>query len=248
VTPTERGRASTGERAGSSAPPGERDPGRGRKEWAVDLHSHTSASYDSLTDPRELVERARDAGLHRIAVTDHNEIDGALAAREADAALVIVGEEVRTAEGLDLVGLFLHRRIPPGWSFREVAEAIHAQGGVVYLPHPFDPHRGADESFLDRVADCIDAVEGFNARVHSRAANRRARRWAREQGLPVGAGSDAHLLREVGRGRVRMPPFHDPAGFLDALARGTVEGRRSGRWVHLGSTWAKIRSKLPPGA
>jgi predicted metal-dependent phosphoesterase TrpH len=211
----------------------------------VDLHLHTSASYDCLSEPREVVERAREAGLDRIAVTDHDEIEGALRARQIDASLVVVGEEVRTAEGLDLIGLFLHRRIPPGWPFRDVAESIRSQGGLVYLPHPFDRHRGADEAFLDGVADCVDAVEGFNARVHDEAANRRARRWAGERGLPVGAGSDAHLLTEVGRGRVRMAPFRDPESFRASLAGASIEGRTSGRWVHLGSTWAKIRKKLP---
>lgn len=219
-------------------------PARGGA-WTVDLHLHTSASHDCLSEPRAVVEAAREAGLDRIAVTDHNEVEGALAARSLDAALVIVGEEVRTAEGLDLIGLFLHRRIAPGASFRETAEAIRAQGGIVYLPHPFDARRGTDEAFLQGRADLVDVVEGFNARVHDAGANRRARTWADDQGLPLGAGSDAHLLSEIGRGRVRLPPFReDPRELLASLARGRLEGRTSGRWVHLGSTWAKIRKKL----
>lgn len=242
-------------RPGSGADAGSGGPGRRASDggeprddggWAVDLHLHTSASYDCLSEPREVVEAAREAGLDRIAVTDHNEIEGALAARSLEAELVIVGEEVRTAEGLDLIGLFLHRRIAPGATFRETAEAIRAQGGVVYLPHPFDGRRGTDEGFLEEVADCVDVVEGFNARVHDAGANRRARAWAERRGLPVGAGSDAHLLAEIGRGRVRLPPFReDPRELLEALARGRLEGRPSGRWVHLGSTWAKIRKRLP---
>ncbi len=232
-----------------SAGPGHRasDGSEGRDDglWTVDLHLHTSASYDCLSEPRQVVEAAREAGLDRIAVTDHNEIEGALAARSLAAALVIVGEEVRTAEGLDLIGLFLHRRIAPGATFRETAEAIRAQGGVVYLPHPFDGRRGTDEGFLEEVADCVDVVEGFNARVHDEGANRRARAWAERRGLPVGAGSDAHLLTEIGRGRVRLPPFReDPRELREALARGRLVGTSSGRWVHLGSTWAKIRKKL----
>ncbi len=214
--------------------------------WSVDLHVHTSASYDCLSEPADVVEAAREAGLDRIAVTDHDEIEGALAARSLDARRVIVGEEVRTAEGLDVIGLFLHRRVPPGASFRETAGAIRAQGGLVYLPHPFDAHRGADEDFFDGVADCVDAVEGLNARVHDEDRNRRARAWAEVRDLPVGAGSDAHLLAEVGRARVRIPPFREsPEELLSSLRRGRIEGRASGLWVHLGSTWAKLRKRLP---
>ncbi len=217
----------------------------GTRLWEVDLHMHTSASYDCLSEPADVVEAAREAGLDRIAITDHDEIEGALAARSIDASLVIVGEEVRTAEGLDLIGLFLHRRIGPGASFRQTAEAIRAQGGLVYLPHPFDRHRGTDESFLAGVEECVDAVEGFNARVHDEASNRRARAWAEERGLPVGAGSDAHLLGEIGRGRVRLPPFEEaPEALLASLRAGRIVGRSSGLWVHLGSTWAKVRKKL----
>lgn len=212
--------------------------------WEVDLHLHTSASHDCLAEPSEVVERAREEGLDRIAVTDHDEIEGALDARQIDADLVIVGEEVRTDEGVDVTGLFLHRRIPPGWPLPEVADAIRAQGGLVYLPHPFDPRRGVPPELVDGLAPHVDVVEAFNARVHDVSANRRARRWAEDRGLPVGAGSDAHLLSEIGRGRVHLPPFRDPAAFLEALGDARVSGRPSGRWVHLGSTWARIRKKL----
>ncbi|MEE8573567.1 MAG: PHP domain-containing protein, partial [Gemmatimonadota bacterium] len=194
-----------------------------------------------------VVRRARDFGLDRIAITDHNQIDGAFEARSIDGELVIVGEEVRTAEGLDLIGLFLSEHIPPGGTFREVAEEIRRQGGVVYVPHPFDSHRGTTEEFLDGVRDCIDAVEGFNARIHDPRRNQKAQDWALVHGLPLGAGSDAHMLREIGRARVAMPPFDGSAAFLSALRDGRIEGRASSHLVHLGSTWAKVAKRLGAG-
>lgn len=213
-------------------------PADGR--WLIDLHMHTSASHDCRSAPAEVVARAREIGLDRIAITDHDEIDGALAARELDADLVIVGEEVTTAEGVHLIGLWLESRIAPGGTFREIADAIHAQGGLVYVPHPFDARRGTDELFLDGVVDHIDAAEGFNARVHEQERNERAVAWAARQGLPIGAGSDAHTLREIGRARVVVPPFAGRDGFLEALRRGRIEGRESSRLVHVASTWAKL--------
>jgi dephospho-CoA kinase len=213
-------------------------------EWRLDLHTHTSASKDCLSEPAEVVRRARELGLDRIAVTDHDEIDGAFAARDIDPKLVIVGEEVRTGEGLDLIGLFLDRHIPPGGTFREVAAEIRRQGGVVYLPHPFDVYRGTSETFLEGVADCIDSVEGFNARIHDPRRNLRAQDWARSRALPMGAGSDAHLLSELGAATVTTPTFEGPDAFLSALRSGRIEGRSSSHLVHLGSTWAKIWTRL----
>lgn len=224
--------AAGGPGSDAARPPGE--------EWTVDLHMHTSASHDCRSDPADVVERARELGLDRIAITDHDEIEGALAAAEIDPELVIVAEEVRTAEGLDVIGLWLEEWIPPGGTFREVAEAIHAQGGVVYAPHPFDARRGTDEAFMDGVADCVDAVEAFNARVHTPSRNERAAAWAEKHGLPAGAGSDAHTLGEIGRARVVLPPFDGPASFLASLERGRVEGHASSPLVHLASTWAKL--------
>ncbi len=215
-----------------------------RVEWRVDLHMHTNASSDCLHSPADVVRQARDIGLDRIAITDHNEIEGAFEGRDIDPDLVIVGEEVRTDEGLDLIGLFLTEHIPRGGTFRDVAEEIRRQGGVVYVPHPFDSRRGTTEEFLEGVRDSIDAVEGFNARIHDPRRNQRAQNWALANGFPVGAGSDAHLLSEIGQTRVVMPSFSGPADFLVALSDGRIEGRASSHFVHVGSTWAKIARKL----
>ena len=217
----------------------------GRGRWAVDLHMHTRYSKDCLSEPADVVARARRVGLDRIAITDHDEIEGAFEARRLAPDLVVVGEEVRTAEGLDLIGLFLSEHIPRGGAFRDVAAEIHRQGGVTYLPHPFDRWRGGDEEFLASVVGLVDVVEAFNARVHDPERNERARRWAERHSLPVGAGSDAHLLVEIGGGRVRLDPFDGPEAFLRSVAGGTIEGTPSGHWVHMGSTWAKIRKRLP---
>jgi dephospho-CoA kinase len=217
-------------------------------EWGVDLHMHTNASPDCLSAPADVVHRARAVGLDRIAITDHNEIEGAFEARAIDPELVIIGEEVRTSEGLDLIGLFLSEHIPRGGTFREVAAEIRRQGGIVYVPHPFDSHRGTTEAFLDEVVDCIDAIEGFNARIHDPRRNQRAQNWALAHGFPLGAGSDAHLLSKIGQARVVMPAFSGPAEFLSALSDGRIEGRASSYLVHLGSTWAKIARKFGAGA
>ena len=212
--------------------------------WRMDLHLHTSASKDCLSEPAAVVERARAVGLDRIAITDHDEIEGAFEAHRLAPDLVIVGEEIRTGEGLDLIGLFLSERIPPGGSFRDVAAEIRSQGGVVYLPHPFDARRGATTHFLADVVDCIDVVEGFNARIHDPGRNDRALRWAHSHGLPVGAGSDGHTLGEIGRATVIVPSFDGPAEFVRALRSARIEGRASSPLVHLGSTWARIARRL----
>jgi len=219
--------------------------GAAADRWTVDLHMHTRFSQDSLSDPADVIEAARRAGLDRIAITDHNEIEGAFAAREIAPDLVIIGEEVRTAEGLDLIGLFLTERIDKGTPLAATAERIHAQGGVVYLPHPFDKYRGGKEAFFEEHVGLIDMVEGFNARVHDARRNARAVGWAKRHGLPLGAGSDAHLLREIGRGRLSLSPFEGPEEFMASAAAGTISGDASRHWVHFGSTWAKVSKRLP---
>ena len=221
---------------------------RGARRVRIDLHLHTAGSFDCLSDPRAVVERALDAGLDRICITDHNEIETALALRQEYPDHVIVGEEVKTAERVDIIGLYLTDRIPKGTPARETCERIRAQGGIVYVPHPFAGGKGGGGAILHRIADLVDAVEGFNARIHDQALNDRAGAWARERELPVGAGSDAHTLHEIGRAWVNVPDFVDePRALLAALHEGTIHGKLSSHAVHLASTWAKIRKKLPGG-
>lgn len=211
----------------------------------VDMHLHTRRSFDSLNDPDAVVETALARGIDRVCITDHNEIETALELKARYPDRVIVGEEVKTAEGVDVIGLFIHERISKGTPARETCERIRDQGGIVYVPHPFAGSKGGSGRFLGGIADLIDAMEGFNARIHFRRLNERAVQWAKERDIPVGAGSDAHTLREVGRAYVEMPDFEDePASFLAALRQGRIHGRFSSWAVHFASTYAKLHKRL----
>ncbi len=167
----------------------------------VDLHCHTSASFDSLAAPEAVVRAAADRGLTHLAITDHDRIDGALRARDAAPAglTVIVGEEIKTADG-DLIALFLDRAVPPGLPPPEAIAAVRAQGGLVGIPHPFDRYRGSmlNDPRLEAIASLVDWVEAHNARVVGGVGNERAADFAREAGLPGIAVSDAHSVIEVG--------------------------------------------------
>jgi len=187
----------------------------------IDLHCHTRASFDCLSAPAAVVKAASERGLTHLAITDHDRIDGALEARElAPAGLtVIVGEEVKTADG-DLICLFLDRAIPPGLSADETIAAAREQGGLVGIPHPFDRLRGSllRDDRLVVVSDRVDWVETHNARVVGQG-NQRAAEYARERGLPGVAVSDAHSILEIGVAYTRLDGDPStPAGLLVALA------------------------------
>jgi hypothetical protein len=193
----------------------------------VDLHSHTWFSPDSLMRPEALVERAAEAGLDRIAVTDHGEIEGALRAREMAPGLVIVGEEIRSACATELIGLFLRERIPDGLPLEETAERIRAQGGVVYAPHPYAyGTRGAWRAA--RSLPLADVAEVFNSRAFLPYWNRAARAESARRGLAAAAGSDAHFPWEIGRAYTGLPPFSTADELRAALASAAPVGVRLG--------------------
>jgi predicted metal-dependent phosphoesterase TrpH len=188
----------------------------------VDLHMHTDHSPDCATPVEVLLETARDRGLGAIAVTDHNEVSGALEARRIAAGMddlkVIVGEEVKTAEQGEVIGLFLEEKIPRGMTMAETIAAIRAQGGLVYVPHPFDRfHSVPDyEHLLDMIEE-IDVLEVFNPRVALTAFNEEAERFARKYRIVPGAGSDSHVAQGLGSVRVRIHDFDGSQEFLEAM-------------------------------
>ena len=211
----------------------------------VDMHLHTRHSFDCLSEPERVIEAATARGITRICVTDHNEIAAALHLKKLFPDRIIVGEEVKTAERVDVIGLYLHEQIPKGTPARRTCELIHEQGGIVYMPHPFAGGKGGGGRLLDELADQIDAVEVFNARLHRTELNERAAAWAREHGLPGGGGSDAHTLSEVGRAYAEVPPFEDTAtGFLEALRAGRVEGQTTTRAAHVASVYARVHKRI----
>jgi hypothetical protein len=192
---------------------------RSRALIDVDLHMHTDHSYDCATPVEVLLAEARTRGLGAIAVTDHNEISGALDARaKADGVKVIVGEEVKTAEEGEVIGLFIEEKIPRGATLRETIAEIKRQGGLVYVPHPFDRlHSVPDYEHLLPVLDEVDAIEVFNPRVAISEFNDEAARFAAKYRIPAGAGSDAHVPQGLGSVRIRMRDFDGPEEFLESL-------------------------------
>ena len=185
----------------------------------VDLHMHTDHSPDCATPVDTLLESAKEAGLGAIAITDHNEISGAHEARDrADGIKVIVAEEVKTADQGEVIGLFIEEKIPRGMTLQETIAEIRRQGGLVYVPHPFDRmHSVPDyEHLLDVVGD-IDAIEVFNPRVAVKAFNEEAARFAAKDRIVAGAGSDSHVAQGLGSVKIRMRDFDGPEEFIESL-------------------------------
>jgi predicted metal-dependent phosphoesterase TrpH/glycosyltransferase involved in cell wall biosynthesis len=192
------------------------------RDWILaDLHLHTSWSHDCTVEVDELLDNAEAQGLGAIAVTDHNAFGGALEAvelaRDRD-LIVIPGEEVKTDGQGEVIGLFLSEEIPRGMSFADPVAAIKAQGGLVYLPHPFDRlHSIPDAATLRRHLADIDVFEVYNARLLFEGYNDEALRFARKYNLTMGAGSDAHVPQGLATGGVRMRAFDGPEEFLLSL-------------------------------
>ncbi len=201
----------------------------------VDLHMHTDHSGDCATPVEVLLATAREQGLGAIAVTDHNEISGALEARRqalesssthpagggggvGPPLKVIVAEEVKTADQGEVIGLFIEQKIPRGLTLEETVAEIKRQGGLVYVPHPFDRmHAVPDYEHLLKILDDVDAIEVFNPRVAIGAFNEEAVRFAAKYRIVAGAGSDSHVAQGLGSVRIRMRDFDGPTEFLQSL-------------------------------
>ena len=192
----------------------------------VDMHSHTMWSGDSSTTPEEVAAAVADSGIDVLCITDHNAIKGAVDLAGRLSCRVIIGEELRTHAG-EIIGLFLEERIPVGVSPEAAALAIRDQGGIVYIPHPYDPmRRNLSETALDDLIarGLVDAIEVLNAKTSLHSLNARAASTAATHQLAAGAGSDAHVPDAIGAAYVEMPDFDGPDDFLAKLRLGRPVG------------------------
>ena len=217
----------------------------------VDLHMHTDHSHDCATPVEVLLATAREQGLGAIAVTDHNEVSGALEAREKAAEFgvkIIVAEEVKTANQGEVIGLFIEEKIPRGLTLAETVAEIKRQGGLVYVPHPFDRmHAVPDYEHLLTIIEDIDAIEVYNPRVAIGSFNEEAERFAAKYRILAGAGSDSHVAQGLGSVRVRMPDFDGPQEFLEALRDAVITTKPSSLLYVQALKFLETRA-TPPGA
>jgi len=192
----------------------------------VDFHSHTMWSGDSTTTPDEIIESVAAAGIDVLCITDHNSIKGAIELKESLPCRVVVGEEMRTHAG-EIIGLFLKERIPQGTRPEDAAKNIREQGGLVYIPHPFDPLRNnLRQEVLDELVshDLVDGIEILNGKTSLRSLNDKASAYAAKHGLAMGAGSDAHVAEAIGAAYLEMPDFDSPEEFLSSMRLGQAVG------------------------
>jgi glycosyltransferase involved in cell wall biosynthesis len=217
----------------------------------VDLHMHTDHSHDCATPVEVLLAAARDQGLGAIAVTDHNVISGAIEAREKAKEFgvkVIVAEEVKTADQGEVIGLFIEELIPRGMTLAETVAEIKRQGGLVYVPHPFDRmHAVPDYEHLLDIVDDIDAIEVYNPRVAIGSFNEEAERFAAKYRILAGAGSDSHVAPGLGSVRVRMADFDGPEEFLEALREAEITTKPSSLLYVQALKFLETKA-TPPGA
>jgi predicted metal-dependent phosphoesterase TrpH len=218
----------------------------------ADLHMHTNHSHDCSVPVADLLDYAEGQGLGAISITDHNVFTGAQQAVELARGrdlVVIPGEEIKTEKG-EVIGLFLEEQIERGLPMADTIASIREQGGVVYLPHPFDRlHTIPDAPTLHRHLSEIDVFEVYNARLLFDGFNDEALRFARKYNLTMGAGSDAHVLQGVGTGLVRMRAFQNAAEFLISLRSAEIV-RRPKSLVYLqGLKWvAQSRARRSKAA
>lgn len=220
----------------------------------VELHAHSNASHDGRDPVELLLEQAAAVGLDGLAVTDHDTVEASLraAAIAGDYDLIgIPGLEVTTDAG-HVLALGVREQVPAGQSFRETVERIHELGGIAVVPHPFQSSRhGVAANITEDELALADAIEVYNSRLLTGRANRRAERFAREHGLPMTAGSDAHISEMVGQAPTQIDADDRTVeGVLSAIRAGrtSFEGKRTPWHISvrqaLGGVRRRVRSRF----
>jgi predicted metal-dependent phosphoesterase TrpH len=184
----------------------------------ADLHVHTTYSSDSVITPKELVLYARQRGLTAVAVTDHDQVDGARRIAKETDFLIIPGTEVSSLGG-HIVGLNVQEAMPKGLSADETVDRIHQAGGVAIACHPFALFKGSVGKYVN---EKFDAVETKNASSFPfKSAAKKAELLANRFGLPKVAGTDAHIGQAIGYAYTVIEAEPN----VEAILKAIVEGR-----------------------
>ena len=211
----------------------------------VEFHCHTNASKDSLTSPEKLVSTARQKGIGRLIITDHNSIKGAQIGQQIDPELVIIGEEIMTTKG-EILAAFVKQEIPAGLPPQEVIDNLKQQGAFISVSHPFDSMRagGWKEHDLLDILPFVDAIEVYNSRCMKKNFNIEAQKFAERHNIPGTVGSDAHAAFEVGRSLLKLKLFNGPDELRQIIRSGEPITKWSPPWIHLTSRYATVTKRF----
>ncbi|HLC91542.1 MAG TPA: PHP-associated domain-containing protein [Candidatus Saccharimonadales bacterium] len=210
----------------------------------VDLHTHSIASRDGGIKPAQYKAVLESGQLDCIAVTDHNRIDMALELHKSLGSKIIVGEEINTTDG-ELIGLFLSHKVEPGQHPRQTAEAIKAQGGLVYAPHPFETVRsGLSLKKLTGIGDLVDIVETLNGRAVFQNRGTQAAGWAKSRFKPMAASSDAHGYKGLGTTYTKLSEIPTANNLLSLLYKAQLVSKRPPLHTLLHPKFNRIRKRV----
>ncbi|MDX1378094.1 MAG: PHP domain-containing protein [Anaerolineales bacterium] len=214
----------------------------------VEFHCHTLFSRDSLTSLQKLVYVCRRKGIDRVVITDHNTIEGAVAAQKLDPELVIVGEEILTTRG-ELLAAYMTEEVPPYLSPQETIRRLKDQGAFISVSHPFDRLRkgGWEQADLLEILPHVDAIEVYNSRCMNPNFNRMAQAFAEKHDIPGTVGSDAHAAFELGRSVLFLEQFEGPDELRKVIRTGIPQVKWSPPWFHFSSRYASVYRKLQMG-
>lgn len=210
----------------------------------VDLHTHSTASPDGGLTAHDYRTMLDSGGLDYVAVTDHDTIAFAQQLQAELGERVIIGEEVRTVDG-EIIGLYLTETVPGGLSLAEAITAIRQQGGLVYVPHPFETVRsGLSRPVLDAVAGQVDIIEVYNGRAAFQKRHKKTAAWAALHAAAGAASSDSHGHSGWGRTYSVLPAVPDRDSLVSLLRVAQYEVRLPGARAVLSPKLNRLRKRF----
>ena len=211
------------------------------KVW---FHLHSEYSSDSCLKLKKILELAEKNNIKAVILTDHNNLVPQDEIAKIKRIRVILGEEVKTADG-EIIGVFLKQKIEPNLSIEETIKKIKEQNGIVIVPHPFDRFRREviKKEALFRVIEQIEVVEIFNARNLLNSDNKKAKEFAEKYNKVAIFCSDAHSIFEIDKALIELGDFSGPLDFLERLKTAKFYTKKSSLFVHLLSAINKFTRK-----